>query len=86
MPNDFQRVMDSLLKDIPFTNCYILIASKGSLEEHKMILWKFLNSLENKNMAVKWEKCAFFQKRHRMAEVQNIPLLREPHWLGNWTQ
>ena len=23
MPNDFQRVMDSLLKDIPFTNCYI---------------------------------------------------------------
>ena len=23
MPNEFQRVMDSLLKDSPFTNCYI---------------------------------------------------------------
>ena len=33
MPNKFQRVMDSFLKVIPFTNCYIddiLIASKGS--------------------------------------------------------
>ena len=43
MPNEFQRVMDSLLKDIPFTNCYIdriLIASKGSLNEHKAILSK----------------------------------------------
>ena len=36
MPNEFQRVMDSLLKNIPFTNCYIddiLVASRGSLEE-----------------------------------------------------
>ena len=35
MPNEFRRVMDSLLKHIPFTNCYIddiLIASKGSLD------------------------------------------------------
>ena len=33
MPNEFQRVMDSTLGSIPFTNCYlddILIASKGS--------------------------------------------------------
>ena len=62
MPNNFQRVMDSLLKDIPFTNGYIddiLIASKGSLNEHKAILSKML---DNKNIAVKWEKCAFFQK------------------------
>ena len=65
MPNEFQRVIDSLLKDIPFTNCYIddiLIASKGSLNEHKAILTKILNILDNKNMAVKCEKCAFFQK------------------------
>ena len=44
MPNEFQRVMDSLLKDIPFTNCYIddiLIASKGSLNEQKAILQNF---------------------------------------------
>ena len=65
MPNEFQRVMDSLLKDVPFTNCYIddiLIASKGSLNEHKAIPTNNLNILDNKNMAVKWEKCAFFQK------------------------
>ena len=65
MPNEFQRVMDFLLKDIPFTNCYIddiLIASKRSLNEHKAILSKILNILNNKNMEVKWEKCAFFQK------------------------
>ena len=65
MLNEFQRVMESLLKDILFTNCYIddiLIASKGSLNEHKAILAKFLKILDNKIMAVKWEKCAFFQK------------------------
>ena len=63
MPNEFQRAMDSLLKDNPFTNCYIddiLIASKGSLNEHKATLSKFSNILDSKNMAVKWEKCAFF--------------------------
>ena len=67
MPNEFQRVMDSLMKDISFTNCYtddILIASKGSLNEHKAILTKTLNMLDNNNMAVKWEKCAFFQKEN----------------------
>ena len=40
-PNEFQRVMDSFFKDIPFTNSYIeriLIASKGSLNKHKAIL------------------------------------------------
>ena len=66
MPNEFQRVMDSLLKDIPFTNCLIddiLIASKGSLNEHKAILTNILNILDNKSLAVKWEKCAFFQKK-----------------------
>ena len=62
MPNEFQRVMDLLLIDIPFNNCYfddILKASKGSLEA---IILKILNILDSKNMAVKWEKCAFFQK------------------------
>ena len=66
MQNNGQRVMDSLLKDISFTNCYIdkiLIASKGSLNEHKAILSNILNILDNNNMAVKWEKCAFFHKK-----------------------
>ena len=42
-PYEFQRVIDSLFKNIPFTNCYIddiLFASKESQEEHKAILWK----------------------------------------------
>ena len=64
MPNEFQRVMDSLLKNIPFTNCYIddsLVASRGSLEEHKSIMYKILSILDKNNMAVKWGKCAFFK-------------------------
>ena len=64
MPNEFQRVMDSMLKNIPFTNCYIddiLVASRGSLEEHKAIVHKILSILDKNNMAVKWGKCAFFK-------------------------
>ena len=64
MPNEFQRVMDSLLKNIPFTNCYIddiLVALRGSLEEHKSIVYKILSILDKNNMAVKWGKCAIFK-------------------------
>ena len=64
MPNDFQRVMDSFLKNISFTNCYIddiLVASRGSLEYHKAIVYKTLTNLDKNNMAVKWGKCAFFK-------------------------
>ena len=66
MPNEFQRVMDSLLKNIPFTNCYIddiLVASRGSLEEHKAIVYKILSILDKINMAVKWGKCAVFKSK-----------------------
>ena len=64
MPNEFQRVMDSLLKNIPFTNCHIddiLVASRGSLEEHKSIVYKILSILDKNNIAVKWGNCAFFK-------------------------
>ena len=64
MPNKFQRLMDSLLKKKLFTNCFIddiLVASKGSLEEHKAIVNRILTILDQKNMAVKLVKCAFFQ-------------------------
>ena len=48
MPNEFQRVMDSTLGSIPFTNCYlddILIASKGTFVDHKNIVLKiFINA------------------------------------------
>ena len=56
MPNEFQRVMDSLLKGIPFTNCYIddkLVGTKGTVEEHKVIVQRILETLDKNNMAVK---------------------------------
>ena len=65
MPNEFQRVMDSTLGNIPFTNCYlddILVASKGSFNDHKKIVFKILSTLDSYNFAVKWSKCKFFQK------------------------
>ena len=65
MPNEFQRVMDSTLGSIPFTNCYlddILISSKGSFLDHKNIVLKILSTLDEYNFAVKWSKCKFFQK------------------------
>ena len=63
-PYEFQRVLNSLLKNIPFTNCYIddlSVASKGSLEEHKAIVFKILTILDKNKMAVKWGKFAFFK-------------------------
>ena len=65
MPNEFQRVMDSTLGSIPFTNCYlddILIASKGTFLDHKNIVLKILSTLDEYNFAVKWSKCKCFQK------------------------
>ena len=56
MPNEFKRVIDSLLKNIPFTKCYlddIMVASKGSLEEHKAIVYKISTILNKNNMLVK---------------------------------
>ena len=66
MPNKFQRVMDSLLKNMPFTNCYkgdILVASKAPLEEQKTKINKILTILDKNNMAVKWGKSGFFQSK-----------------------
>ena len=67
MFNEFQNVMDSLLKGISFTNCYIedtVVASKETIEEHKAIVqdyWK--RNLDENNMAVNRVKFAVFQKR-----------------------
>ena len=65
-PNEFQRVMDSTIGNIPCTNCYlddILVASKGSFIDHKKIVYKSLSTLDSYNFAVKWSKCKFFQKK-----------------------
>ena len=65
MPNEFQRVMDSLLENIPFTNFYIddiLVASRGSLEEHKSIVYKILSVLDKNIMALKWGNAHFLNQ------------------------
>ena len=57
MPNEFQRVMDSTLGSIPFTNCYlddILISSKGTFLDHKNFVLNILSTLDEYNFAVKW--------------------------------
>ena len=56
--------MDSPSKGITFSNCSIddkLVASKGTIEEHKAILQRILEALDKNNMAMKRGKCAFFQ-------------------------
>ena len=66
MSNEIQRLMDSLLKNIPCTNCYrgdILVATKGSLDKHKVIVNKILKFLDKIKMAVKGGKCSFFQSK-----------------------
>ena len=56
MPNEVQRVMDSLLKNITFTICIIddnLVALRGSVEDHKAIVNKVLTILDKEK---KWRR------------------------------
>ena len=55
MSNEFQRVMDSTIGNIPFTIVFddILVASKGSFTEHKNIIHKFFLDSDDYNFAVK---------------------------------
>ena len=56
MPNDFQRVMDSLLNGILFTICYIddiLVATKGTVGEQKAIVQTMLETLDKKTQQLK---------------------------------
>ena len=66
MPKEFQRVMDSTLGSIPFTNCYLddsLISSKGTFLDHKNIVLKILSPLDEHNFAVKWKNANSFKKK-----------------------
>ena len=64
MPNEFQRVMDSTLGSIPFTNCYlydILIASKGTFLEQEQCVKNFIDT-GRIFIHGQRSKCKFFQK------------------------
>ena len=85
IPDEFQRIMDSLIKGIPFTKLYIddiLITSKGTLEEFKAIVQRILETLDKNIMTVKWRKSAFFQKEiewlgFKISEAGVRPLVRK---------
>ena len=58
----FQRLMDSIFRDLDFVSCYlddIMIASK-SAEEHLQHIETVLQRLEQHNLLARESKCAFF--------------------------
>ena len=62
MPYEFQRIMDRLTEKLPNTHCYlddILIATVGSEDEHKKLVINVLKTLDDEELAIKWEKCTF---------------------------
>ena len=65
MPNEFQRVMDSLLGHLPEVSVYLdetPIAIRGSKERHWWEVKKMLQVLNDNNAAVKRSKCTRFAK------------------------
>ena len=64
MPAEFQKAMDRTLNHAKNTFCFlddILIVSKGDEHEHEQLVTNVLKKLDNENLALKLEKCAFFQ-------------------------
>ena len=64
MPTEFQKVIDKVLAN--FINAFvyirdILIVSSGSLEGHSVEVRKILKALDEANLRIKFDKCAFFQ-------------------------
>ena len=71
-PSEFQKAMDRTLNHAKHTFCFrdnILIVSKGEKHEHEKLVIDVLKKLDNENLALKLEKCAFFQT--------------EVNWLGH---
>lgn len=68
----FQRLIDSLLQDLPFASSYIddlLVASK-SVEEHKIHLRQLFQCLNDNGLHVKAEKCEFFKQTVNFVGVE----------------
>ena len=62
MPNEFQRIMDRMTEKLLKTHCYlddILIATVGSVEEHRKLVINVSKTLDDERLAIKWEKCTF---------------------------
>ena len=66
MPAEFQKAMDRTLNIAKNTFCFlddILIVSKGDEHEHEQLVTNALKKLDNENLALKLEKCAFLNQR-----------------------
>ena len=63
-PAIFQRVMDTLLQDIPMTVVYLgdILVTGSCLEQHLQNLEMVLQRLANSGLRLKLVKCAFLQK------------------------
>ena len=64
MPAEFQKAIDRTLNHAKNTFCFlddILIVLKGDEREHEQLVTEVLKKLDNENLALKLEKCAFFQ-------------------------
>ena len=65
MPAEFQKAMDRTLNIAKNTFCFlddILIVSKGDEHEHEQLVTNALKKLDNENLALKLEKCAFLNQ------------------------
>ena len=66
MPAEFQKAMDRTLNHAKNTFCFlddILIVSKGNEREHERLVTNVPKKLDNENLALKLEKCAFFNQK-----------------------
>ena len=63
-PSIFQRIMNSLLQDIPETVVYLddILITGRSMREHLQNLDKTLERLSKAGLRLRLEKCAFMQK------------------------
>ena len=62
MPKEFQKAMDNTLQGLSGVFCFlddILIVSKGSVEDHNILVDKVISRLDKEGFALKFSKCEF---------------------------
>ena len=62
MPKEFQKAMDNTLQGLSGVFCFlddILIVSKGSVEDHNILVDKVISRLDEEGFALKFSKCEF---------------------------
>ena len=82
MPAEFQKAMDR-----KNSFCFlddILIVSKGEKHEHEQLVTDVSKKLDNENLALKLEKCAFFQPEvnwlgHKLTITKTEAILKLQH-------